>query len=504
MGKLNRREFVGTGLVAAAGMGLGWQRSVWSQSTGANETIRLAVVGIRGQGNGHIKAFEKLKHVQVVALCEPDRKILEDRVNEFAGRAEERASRHGGSTNKTVEGYTDLRQVLDRDDIDAVVIATPNHWHALATIWACQAGKHVYVEKPVSHSIWEGRKMVEAARKYNCLVQAGTQQRSCPAIFEAAEDIQSGKYGKVNWVHCYKLNARGSIGKVTEPQPVPNHIDYNLWAGPAPMSPVMRKQFHYDWHWQYSWGDGEMGNWGPHYVDDLRNLLGWKRVPDSIISAGNRFAWDDNGNTPNMHFALMHYEGLPVVVDIRNLPDPQRPAPKRAGGKSGAVYLGARGGNYIHCEGGFIRLARGGGSAYDHDGKRVKQYRGDGGAAHRQNFIDALRSGKRSDLNCDIEEGHLSSAMCHLGNVGYRLGATASVEQIRESMKQHDDAINTLQDMLEQLEGNQVDLKKNPFTLGPKLTFDPSQEQFIGAHAPQANAYLKPSYRKGFEITDRV
>ncbi|MCX7827066.1 MAG: gfo/Idh/MocA family oxidoreductase, partial [Verrucomicrobiae bacterium] len=326
-----------------------------------------------------------------------------------------------------------------------------------------------------------------------------TQHRSCPGVQEAARDIQAGRYGKVLWVHCSKLTARKSIGKVTEPQPVPEHIDYNLWAGPAPMTPVMRQKFHYDWHWQWNWGDGEMANWGIHYLDDVRHLLGWKDVPTKVVAAGNRFAWDDNGETPNMHFALMDYDGLPLVVDIRNLPDP-----KRKGADDGAVYLSSRGGNYIQCEHASVRISRGGGWSYDKDGNRIHQYKGDGGKAHAQNFINAVRSGRREDLAADIEIGHLGTAICHQANIAWRVGAKATPDQIRESMKSCEDALNTLADMLEQLEGNGVDLKKEPFLLGPTLSYDRKQERFVGPNAEQANKYITCSYREPFVIRDQV
>lgn len=492
MKRMNRRDFLSRTVATTAGLSLG-VANLNGQALGANDQIRVAVAGIRGRGNGHTGQFQKLKGVEVVALCEPDQNILDKRLAEFK-------EKH----NKQIAGDTDIRRILDRKDVDAVVIATPNHWHSLMTIWACQAGKHVYVEKPVSHSVWEGRKMVEAARKYNRIVQAGTQQRSCPAVQECARDIQAGKYGKVLWVHCSKLGARGPIGKVTTPQPVPDHIDYNLWAGPAPMTPVMRKSFHYDWHWQWNWGDGEMGNWGIHYIDDFRHILGWDSVPTSVMAAGNRFAWDDNGQTPNMHMALFDYDGLKVVVDIRNLPDPKRPEGQRPGGSRGAVYLGSRGGNHIQCEKGYIRISRGGGWAYDNDGNRVHQYAGDGGRDHIPNFIEALRSNNQEKLNAEIEVCHLSTAVCHQANISYRVGNAAPLEEIRADMKVHEDALNTLNDMVQQVEGNDVDLSKNPFMFGPKLTFDRQSERFTGKHAEKANALLKTSYRPGFVISENV
>jgi len=493
MNEMNRRGFLKHTAAATAGSYLAlssWNPLVPS-ARGANNEIRLAVAGIRSRGDAHVSDFMKLQGVKVVALCDPDQQILAQGVQTFKKKY--------GVDDSAIKGYADVREILDRKDVDALVIAAPNHWHSLMTVWACQAGKHVYVEKPVSHSIWEGRKMVEAARKYNRIVQAGTQHRSCPAVQEAARDIQAGKYGKVLWVHCSKLQSRTTIGKVTEPQPVPGNIDYNLWAGPAPMTPVMRQQFHYDWHWQWNWGDGEMANWGIHYLDDVRHLLGWEDVPTKVVAAGNRFAWDDNGETPNMHFALMDYDGLPMVVDIRNLPDPAR-----RGGKEGALYLGRRDGNCIQCENASIRISRGGGGAYDKDGKRIYQYKGDGGGAHGQNFINALRSGRREDLAAEIEVGHLGTTICHQANIAWRAGREATADQVRENMKSSEDALDTLKDMLEQLGGNNVDFAKQPFVLGPALTYDRKQERFVGPNAEQANKYLKCSYREPFIVPEQA
>jgi predicted dehydrogenase len=493
MEPINRRGFLKRTLSTAAGsyVALSAFRDAVPSVRGANDEIRLAVAGVRGRGGAHIGDFMKLPGVKVVALCDPDSQVLGNTVQQFKNKY--------NVEDAAIQGYADVRKILERKDVDALVIATPNHWHALMTVWACQAGKHVYVEKPVSHSIREGRKMVEAARKYNRIVQAGTQHRSCPAVQEAARDIQAGRYGKVLWVHCSKLQSRLPIGKVTEPQPVPDFIDYNLWAGPAPMTPVMRQQFHYDWHWQWNWGDGEMANWGIHYLDDVRHLLGWKDVPTKMVAAGNRFAWDDNGETPNMHFALMDYDGLPLIVDIRNLPDPQR-----KGGKDGAVYLDRRDGNYVQCENASVRISRGGGWSYDLDGKRIYQYKGNGGAGHARNFIDAVRSGRREDLAAEIEVGHFGTTICHQANIAWRVGAQATPEQVRESMKANQDALNTLTDMLAQLEGNEVDLAKQSFVLGPQLTYDRRQERFVGAHAEPANQLLQCSYRAPFVIRDSV
>ncbi len=470
--RISRRNFLAGAAAAGAAFSL-----FPSRVLGANDRVNIGIIGLGGKGGAHFGDFGRVPNCEIIAVCDADKNHMD--------KAGEKVAKH-----------QDLRRLLDMKDIDAVVIATPDHWHALAAIMAFQAGKHAYVEKPVCHYIWEGRKMVEAARKYNRIVQAGTQQRSCPAVQECARDIQSGKYGKVEWVHCSKTDVREPIGKVDGPQPVPEGVDYNLWAGPAPMSPIHRKQFHYDWHWQWNWGTGEMGNWGVHYLDDVRHLLGWDDAPGNVMAAGNRW-WDDDGETPNMHMALMEHRGVKLVVDIRNMKAGD-------GSNEGAVYLGSRGGNYIMCENGFIRIARGGGKAYDKKGKMVKQYKGTSGSGHDANFINAVREGSNEKLACEIEVGYYSTMLCHLANVGWRVGKEASVDEVRESVKSNEDALNTLESMLVQLKGDDVDVKAKPFIAGPKLTFDVKAEKFTDADAEKANALLRREDRAPFIVPEQV
>jgi len=469
---LSRRQFLaGTAAAGAA-------YSIFpSRAYGANERVNIGIIGLGGKGGAHYKDFGQISDVAILAVCDAD----ENRM----AKVDDHVAKH-----------QDLRRLIEMKDIDAVVIATPDHWHCLAAIMAFEAGKHAYVEKPVSYSIWEGRQMVAAARKYNRIVQAGTQQRSCPAVQRCAEDVQSGKYGKVLWAHTSRLGARAPIGKVDGPQPVPESIDYNLWAGPGPMTPIMRQNFHYDWHWQWNWGTGEMGNWGVHYLDDLRNILGWDDVPGNAIAAGNRW-WDDDGETPNMHMALMEHKGVKVVIDVRNMTDPGR------GGDEGAVYLGARGGNYIMCEDAFIRIARGGGKSYDRETKKtIYQYKGTGGAGHDRNFIKAIQQGSNESLNCEIEVGHMSTVMCHMANVAWRVGSEATVDEVRQSMKDHEDAVNTLEDIVDQLGRCEVDIQKKPFILGPRLTYDCQAERFTGDNAAKANELVRTPCRESFIVPE--
>jgi len=270
MQKFNRRQFLKATLVTSASATLlpilgadapssPATTSASGQSVrGANDDIRVAVVGFGGRGKDHIKEFGEVKGVRLVALCDVDRDILEKEVKTC------------DKAGLKVEGYSDIRKLLENKDIDAISIATPNHWHSLCAIWAVQAGKDVYVEKPVSHNVWEGRQLVTAARKYQRIVQTGTQSRSSSGLREAIEWVRAGNIGKIQRVHglCYKR--RPSIGKVDGPQPVPTSVDYDLWCGPAPKAPLMRKKLHYDWHWVWPTGNGDLGNQGIHEMDVSR------------------------------------------------------------------------------------------------------------------------------------------------------------------------------------------------------------------------------------------
>lgn len=443
---------------------------------GANETLHIAVLGVRSKGDQHISVFNSLPGVKVVSLCDPDRKEL------F-----EKAEKHGVARDKC---HTDLRRVMDDREIDAVVVATPNHWHALATIWACQAGKDVYVEKPCSHTIWEGRQMIAAARKHNRIVQVGTQRRSDEFLRQAFERLRGGELGKILRVRACYFNLRNSIGKVSQAQPVPESVDYNLWCGPAADALPLRQQFHYDWHWFWNTGNGELGNNGPHSLDLARWALGYDRLPRRVLSYGGRYLWDDNGQTPNTHVVYYDYEPAPIIIEIRNLP-------QGTGMRVPDQYKGVRIGITVECEGGYFSGMDGGGF-YDHEGNRLEAIGGDGGRNHQANFIQAVRSRKVQDLNCDIATGHVSTSLCHLGNISHRLGRESGILQHeRRDWTVEADAYDK---MLAHLHANGVDLGTSKLTYGPTLDFDPQSERFTGELAPQANAHLRGTYRQPFSV----
>jgi predicted dehydrogenase len=490
MKTMNRRTFMKSGAVAAAAFGL--PASTWARVPGANEDIRVAIVGFGGRGKDHISGMRGLaeKGVRIVALCDVDKEILGAGVESFSKR------------NEKVEGFTDIRKLLELQDLDAITIATPNHWHSLATILAVEAGKDVYVEKPVCHNVWEGRKMVEAARRHQKIVQAGTQSRSSFAIKEAVEWVRAGNLGKILVARglCYK--PRASIGKVDVPQPPPANVDYDLWCGPAPKDPIRRKRFHYDWHWFWDYGNGDIGNQGIHQMDIARWFLGESDLAPRVWGVGGRLGYQDDGETPNTLIAYHDYEKAPLIFEVRGLPkDQSRQTDK--GWNSGDMDRfpsddGAKGGSVcviIHCEGGHVFVPDyAGATAFDKDGNEIKRWRG--AANHFENFINAMRSRKVTDLTADIQEGFISSALCHTGNISYRLGKQAAPGVIREKIKADRDAVNTFERMQHHLEANGVDLSKTAASLGEFLKMNPREQTF--SNNTQANQLLAREYRKPF------
>lgn len=455
-------------------------------SVGPNATVRVAIVGLRGKGMHHIEMFQAIPGVRIVALCDADQDVLRQGLRKLE------------KSNLRADGYVDLRRVLDRKDVDAVTTATPNHWHSLFTVWACQAGKDVYVEKPVSHTVWEGRKAVEAARKYRRIVQAGTQSRSDPALREAFAYLQAGHLGRIRLVRGFCYKRRPSIGRVKGPQPIPPGVDYDLWCGPAPMLPLMRQNLHYDWHWVWPTGNGDIGNQGVHEMDMCRWVIGQNSLPPRVMSLGGRFGYLDDGETPNTQIALFDYQPVPILFEVRGLPlskdDPQ----------TMDHFKRIRIGVVVECEHGYFAGGAGGGVACDHQGNRLKEWSGPGGRDHPLNFIQAVRSRKVSDLTADIEEGHISSALCHLANISYRIGQRSSPAEVRERLTGNADALEAFGRAADHLAANEVDLQQDLTFLGTWLTVDAQAERFVGEWSKTANLLIKGSYREPFVIRERV
>lgn len=472
---MNRTAKAGIGAVSISALS-------HSRVLGANDEIRVGVIGFRGKGGQHVDVFHQLEGVRVVALCDVDQDVIDRKKAAFDERGD------------AVKTFRDMRDLLDQKDIDAVVIAAPNHWHSLAAIWACQAGKDVYVEKPVSHNIWEGCQLVKAARRYNRIVQAGTQNRSDIGLRAFKAYLKEGHLGKVKYAHGLWFKRRESIGKVKGPQPIPKSVDYNLWTGPAPLQPLMRENLHYDWHWIWDTGNGDMANIGVHQIDDCRFLADLEGSPTQVMSFGKRWGYDDDGETPNTNLAVFKYD-IPLIIEVRGLP-------MQKGINAMDNVKGVRAGNIIMCENGYFAGGRGGGWVYDLNGEKVKQFPGDGGGMHQQNFIDAVRNRDRKALHADVEQGHFSSVVCHMANVSYLIGRTSDFDAIRASVSENDYAVERVNNMQEHLQKNEINLEEHPVIHGAPLEFDMEKERFVGDMNYEANMFLKRNYREPFEVPE--
>jgi len=455
MENINRRKFLKTSSTVSAGVMLGKPAiSNTAGNSSKNDTINIAVIGIRSRGKNHYQALSKIPNVKIATLCDIDQRLFPEAVKEVQDLT--------GYKPKT---ETEYRKVLDDPDIDAVSIATPNHWHALQTIWACQAGKHVYVEKPVSHTILEGRKMVEAARKYNCVVQTGTQSRSSVAMVKAINFLADGGLGDVYMTKGLCLKPRGSIGHVKN-SPVPDGVNWDAFLGPAPYRPFNLNRFHYKWHWFWDTGNSDLGNQGIHQTDIGRWALNKMTHPVRIQGIGNFFIWDSDQETPNIQILEFEYEdGSILHFEVRGLG-----TNSEAGIRIGNLIFGEKGWMSVTSEDegkcythySDINLMESGFSSYKEEKGPVFSSEDpenvDNVVNHFTNFLDCVRSGKWQDLNADILEGHLSTSLCHLGNIACRLKRS--------------------------------------------LRFNPHAETFV--NDPEADSYLTKTYRAPYLLPDKV
>jgi predicted dehydrogenase len=422
MKAVDRRGFIRTTGLGAAAMAAAATKSRGATLLGANDTINVAIVGIRGRGREHMRNFAAIPGVRVTTLCDPDERLFDERVKEM-----EDLSGHKPGV------AVDLRRVLEDKDVDVLAVANQNHWHALASIWACQAGKDVYLEKPVSHNIFEGRKAVEAARKYDRIVQTGTQRRSDPFFRSAMNFIHEGNLGRVYLVRLLILRFRESIGR-GRIVPIPEDVNYDLWLGPAPWRPFIDNRFHYNWHWFWDTGNGETGNNGPHSCDLARWALRKYDHPRRIQSVGGYFGWDCDQETPNTQVSALQYaDGTMVQLDVRNLYSNKE---VRDGS---ALFYGTEG--WMKIDGGkwetFFgrRDEPGPGMTREEAYSRFAEewnVRGENDQPHFHNFFDAVRARDRRILTADVLEGHLSTAMCHLANIAYRVGRSLEFDSERE------------------------------------------------------------------------
>jgi predicted dehydrogenase len=478
---LGRRRFVGSvGTVLGASL-LGARISTWAQPVGSNEALRVGIIGCGGKGSHALRTMLKNPKVRVVAVCDPDTKMM-DRHQKLCGEA--------GKPKPTA--IRDFRECCASADVDAVIISTPNHTHSLIAMTAIAAGKHVYVEKPVSHNIREGRLLAEAAAKRpNLIVQHGMQRRSDIGWHEIIDWVNAGNLGKIKTSLGLNFKPRKSIGKTDGPAAPPESVDYNLWCGPRETKPLHRKQFHYDWHWQWDYGNGDIGNQGPHQLDVARWVLGQPKLPSAVLSLGGRFGYEDDGETANTQIAIFDYKPAPLLFDNRGLPR------KNMDWEMGEPRMhGVSIANVIECEGGIIAESR----AIDANNKTIKKFPVNDGKGHMEAFVDAVFDGKLARPDHGVLDGHLSAALAHMANISYRLGKTAGPGEIRERLQGDKRALELNDAFLEHLAANGIDTAKSPVRCGALLTFDPEKEIFTGEFADEANALATGTYREEFKL----
>jgi predicted dehydrogenase len=443
----DRRSFIKSSAAAATVTTLGF--NIKTRAGSPNGTIRVAVVGVRGQGHSHIREYSRMPDVEIAALCDVDETILTQRCQELEKAGKKKPAMH-----------SDIRKLLEDKTIDAISIATPNHWHSLMGIWACQAGKDVYVEKPCSHTYWEGRQLVAAARKYNRIVQHGTNSRSTVALREAMQKLQEGVIGDVYMARGLCFKWRDTIGKKQDGAPPPG-VNYDLWLGPAPKRPFNPNRFHYNWHWNWDYGNGDIGNQGIHEMDICRWGLG-VTLPTKVCSMGGHFMFDDDQVTPNTQIANLEFnkngKKALIVFEVRHWMTNNEAGIGQRRDANGLVTDSNCIGNVFYGSEGYLAI-EGYNSYKTFLGKKQEPgpSRREGGS-NWEIFIKAVRSRKREDLTADIEEGHLSSALMHLANISYRLGRS--------------------------------------------IDFDPAKEQIIKDQ--EANAMLRRKYRDPFVVPEKV
>ncbi|MBI3470990.1 MAG: Gfo/Idh/MocA family oxidoreductase [Candidatus Solibacter usitatus] len=448
MPSASRRDFLRQAALTAPAIQAGFaQRS-------PNDTVRVAVVGFHGRGKAHYRAFAKMPNVRVAALCDADERLFPEAVAEV-----EKLAGHRPDTEY------DIRRLLERKDIDAVSIATPDYWHALMTVWACQAGKDVYVEKPVSFTILEGRRMVEASRKYQRIVQAGLNMRSEPEARAAVRLLHQGQLGQVYRGKVMITKPRGSIGRVQESS-IPEGVHWDLFLGPSRYRPYTANRLHYGWHFFWDTSTTDIGNTGVHHLDLARWGMNKRVHPVKVHSAGGYYVWNSEQETPNFQVATLEYaDGAIMDVELSNLYAPPSPVFNLFYTSEGYLSCGdewkamkgvfqPRGPETSPTEhatvASFPRASYVPGPPIDPASEKSVN--------HFENFIACVRSRKREDLYCDILEGHLSTTLCHMANISYRTGR--------------------------------------------KLVFDPDQERFVGDD--EANRYLTREYRKPYTLPDKV
>jgi predicted dehydrogenase len=486
MTQFSRRQFLGNSALAAAAAAVSSIPVLGSElrrPVGPNDRLRIATIGVKGRGLEHLSQWSKMPDVEVAAICDID----ENQIHNAMTTVEKNAG------NKPAY-FKDLRKLFEDKSIDAVSIATCNHWHSLAGIWAVQAGKHAYVEKPISHNVFEGRKLVEAAQKYKKVVAVGTQCRSMKGMRDAMEFLHAGKLGKIKVARGYCYKSRKSIGHTPEGQP-PAGADYDIWLGPAPVRPFTKNRFHYNWHWFWDTGNGDLGNQGVHQVDIARWGINKNEHPIRSISVGGRLGYEDDGETPNTQITVQDYGDVQMIFEVRGLDtDFYHPVADKAG----QVKVG----NVFECADGILAITSyTGGVAFSPKGEVIQKFGGGTDRDHFRNFIDSVKAGKQEMLNAPAIEGHYSAAACHLSNISYRLG-TAKPLTTKDPFEKNEAANETYHRFCEHLKENGVELDKTNFVMGREVKFDSKAETVTGD--PEAAKLLTREYRKPYVVPDAV
>ncbi len=478
MSRFNRRRFLQTSAaVGATFLITGTKAS--GKIRGANDRIRIAIAGLNGRGKSHLDGWMGLNNVEVAYLIDPDKDVLSSALSQVESKTEGKF---------TTKGVSDVREALADKNLDAISVATPNHWHSLITIWAAQAGKHVYVEKPMSHDCDEGRIVVEAQKKYGVVIQHGTQSRSSASIAGLHEAIQAGKFGPLKISYGYCCKPRNSIGREPVSAP-PSNLDWNLWRGPAQIDDFHNNYVHYDWHWFWKTGNGDMNNQGTHQLDIARWALNTDQThPIRVMALGGRFQWNDQGETPNTMFAIAEYpNGQYVFFNVRNVNytgyehQVKNEYYFQDGGKilDGTYYSkGSKDGEKLSLEPGKVTPGGNWGS-----------------------FITACREGDPAMANGNALDAHYGCVLGHLMNNSYRLGKKVPFNAKAGGFADNRDASEHFL-RLHEVMNKGVGIPENgaEYTVGPWLSYDPSTERHVGDHAEEANALLKDRNRDGFQI----
>jgi hypothetical protein len=482
MSRCSRRDFLKRsavgGLAAASLAMVGTKAS--GRVLGANDRVRIAVVGVNQRGTEHIKQYARLAkagNVEIAYLVDVDSRLFPMRTESVKQLCDQ--------TPKCVQ---DLREALQDKDLDAVSIATPNHSHAMLAIWAMQAGKDVYLEKPCSHTIWEAGKLVEAARKYDRIVQHGTQSRSDPRIAADVAAVRSGKYGKLLIAYGYAGKPRKGIG-IKQPKTPPEGLDFNLWLGPAPEQPYHGNLVPYNWHWFWDFGNGEIGNQGPHQWDIARWAMPKGATPQSVISLGGRFLWNDQGQTANTQLTVIDFGGPQLIFEDRDLVKNESENTR----------------NEFLTEGGLITKGK-----FYPKGKTegepipLDEHKNDSPTTqHFTNFIDCVRSRDRGDLHAEIQEGQKTVMLPHISNISYRLGTDVPFSQKPAAFGDNKAAYEAFDSMKKHLAGdNGMDLDGATYRLGRRLIWDIKTETFV--NDAEANKMVTRTYRAPFVVPEQV